>query len=100
MADTPFGGGGSLHHETAQMQTAVAHMDSTSSQIRALLHQISNTVGDSAAWQGDAAGTFNASMANWNDAAVKMDRVLQDIQSGVHGSDVTVNAQESDNASA
>jgi WXG100 family type VII secretion target len=100
MVDTPGSLGGSLHHETAQMQTAVAHMDSTSSQIRALLKSITTTVADSSAWQGDAAGTFNVSMAQWNDAAIKMDKVLQDIQAGVHGSDVAVNNKEADNVAA
>lgn len=90
--------GGALHHETAAMQSAVAHMDSTSSQIRGLMKSISNTVADAAAWSGDASAAFANSMAQWNDAAVKMDRVLQDIQDGVHGSDTSVNAKEADNA--
>lgn len=94
------GGTGTLHHESAEMQSAVHQIDSISTHIRGTLRSINTTVGDASAWQGDAAGAMQAAMAHWHEAATKMDRVLQDIQTGVHGSDVTVTAQEAESVSA
>ena len=90
---------GTLTQDTAEMRNAVSHIDSTSTQIQGLMGSISNTVAEASAWQGDTAVTFVQSMTQWNDAATKMNRVLQEIQEGVHGSDVSVNAQEADSAS-
>lgn len=93
-------GGATLHQDTAEMQRAVGHIDSTSSQISGVMHQISNSVADASAWQGETSTTFVQSMTQWNQAATKMNRVLQEIQEGIHGSDVSVNSQESDSAAA
>lgn len=99
MTSPADGGSGTLTQDTAEMRNAVSHIDSTSSQIRGLMSSISTTVSDASAWQGDTAVAFQQSMSQWHEAATKMDRVLQEIQEGVHGSDVSVNAQESDNVS-
>lgn len=98
MSDS-FGGGGQLHADNPQLQVAVAHMDSTSSQIRSLMGAINGHVGDvsGAAWAGQANMAFQNAMTNWNDAAVKMDRVLQDIHDGVHMSRVSHDTQEDSN---
>ncbi|NTY62169.1 WXG100 family type VII secretion target [Mycolicibacterium sphagni] len=100
MADS-MGGGGQLHADNPQMQVAVAHMDSTSSQIRSLMHSISGYVSDvsGSAWGGEANVAFQNSMTHWNEAAVKMDKVLQDIHDGVFQSRVAHDSQEDANVS-
>lgn len=97
--DSSFGGDATLHAESPAMQVAVAHMDSTSSQIRALIKAISTYVNDVAAtWHGDASFAFQGAAAHWNEAAVKMDKVLIDMHDGVHASRLSHDTQEEANA--
>ncbi len=96
--DSTYGGDATLHAESPVMQVAVAHMDSTSTQIRALIKAISNYVNEvSATWQGDAFFAFQGASMHWNEAAVKMDRVLNDVHDGVHASRVSHDTQEDAN---
>ncbi len=97
--DSSYSGDATLHAESPAMQVAVAHMDSTSSQIRALIKAINGHVTDvMATWQGDASIAFSGAAGHWNEAAVKMDRVLQDMHDGVHASRVGHDTQEDANA--
>jgi WXG100 family type VII secretion target len=93
------GGGGQLHADNPQLAVSVAHMDSTSSQIRSLMQTINGYVSDvsGSAWGGEANTAFVQAMAHWNEAAVKMDKVLQDIHDGVHASRVGHDVQEDAN---
>ncbi len=96
---TTSGGDATLHAESPVMQVAVAHMDSTSSQIKALIKAITGYVNEvSGTWQGDASLAFQGAAGHWNEAAVKMDRVLTDIHDGVFASRVSHDTQEDANA--
>jgi WXG100 family type VII secretion target len=99
--ESSYSGDATLHAESPAMQVAVAHMDSTSTQIRALIKAINGHVTDVlATWHGDASIAFNGAAGHWNEAAIKMDRVLQDMHDGVHSSRVSHDTQEDANAQA
>ncbi|WP_102145576.1 WXG100 family type VII secretion target [Mycobacterium hubeiense] len=99
MSDSFGGGGGLLHADNPQLAVSVAHMDSTSSQIRSVMGAIDGEVTgvSGSAWGGEANIAFQNAMTQWRDAAVKMDRVLQDIHDGVHMSRVSHDTQEDAN---
>ena len=94
-------GGGHLHADNTQLAAGVSNMDATSADIRALMSAINGYVAEvsGTSWAGEANVAFQSAMTRWHEAAVRMDRVLQDIHDGVHMSKITHETQEDSNVS-
>jgi WXG100 family type VII secretion target len=78
---------GAFNTETAQMQQAAGKVDDVNNQVRSLLSSLQGQVeAVQAAWQGQAAATFQQIMVRYNEDATKLSQALEGISEQIRGS--------------